>query len=485
MEDRPNLLLFMPDQLRADALGCFGSPVASTPNIDALAARGTRFHHAYSQHSVCSPSRASILTGWYPHVAGHRTLTHLIKPWEPNLFRELKDAGYHVAWAGERGDMFAPGVADASTSRRGLDVVPNHVLAPSPFAEGDPWFAAHYHGRRENAPDGSNTLDLDEATVQTAINWVTDGLPEPWVLFVALVFPHPPFVGEEPWFSLHDRASMPEPAPWVAHAKPAYMSALREAYGTGSFGRQQWAEVAATYHGMVSRIDDQLGRLTAAVERAGQLGRTMTWFFTDHGEYLGDHGLIEKWPSGQHDSLLRNPLIVAGPGVGEGAVCEEMVEMVDLLPTMLEVAGHQAGHTHFGRSLTHVLADTSTPHRDLAFSEGGFLAGEAHLLERSTGAYRLKSDLQHEDPVYAGKVASVRDQRFTYVHRLYEGPELYDRAEDPGETANLAGAAEHGETEAALRDAVTRWLLETTDVIPWDADPRFEKTLIDMLRAGQ
>src|SRR5215470_18318278 len=107
MTDRPNLVLFMPDQLRADALGCFGNPTASTPNYDALAARGTTFTNAFAQHSVCSPSRVSMSTGWYPHVAGHRTLTNLIKPWEPDVLQLLHDAGYLVAWAGARGDSYA------------------------------------------------------------------------------------------------------------------------------------------------------------------------------------------------------------------------------------------------------------------------------------------------------------------------------------------------------------------------------------------
>ena len=115
---RPNLVLFMPDQLRADAVGCFGSPVAHTPTIDALAARGVRFDDAWSQHPVCGPSRVSIMTGWYPHVHGHRTLDNLIEPWEPNMLALLKQAGYHVAIAGNRGDVFAPGVTEASSGRR-------------------------------------------------------------------------------------------------------------------------------------------------------------------------------------------------------------------------------------------------------------------------------------------------------------------------------------------------------------------------------
>ncbi len=478
---RPNIVMFMPDQLRADAVGCFGSPIASTPTIDALARRGTRFANAYSQHSVCSPSRVSMLTGWYPHVAGHRTLTNLLKPWEPNLFALLRDAGYHVAWAGERGDMFAAGVADESTDRRGLAHTPTGLMSKGPYGPDDPWYNAHYHGLRSGSDDGGATLDFDEATVRTAIDWLAEGLPEPWVLFIALIFPHPPFVAEEPWFSMHDRSSIPEPAPWIPEGKPRYMSELRAAYGTDAFDLGRWAEIAATYHGMVSRMDDQLRRVLVAVDEAGQAERTQTWFFTDHGEYLGDHGLVEKWPSGQHDTLLRNPLVVSGPGITEGATVTEMVEMIDLLPTVLESAEHEPAHTHFGRSLWPSLRDATTPHRSLAFAEGGFVPSEHHLLERARGAYQVKADVQRADPINAGKVASVRDQRFSYVRRLLEPPELYDLENDPLETTNLAGSPEHASTESALNDALLTWLLETTDVIPWESDARFEPSFVEMI----
>ena len=99
---RPNFLIIVADQLRADAVGAFGSPIASTPHIDALAERGARFTNAFVQHTVCSPSRASFLTGWYPHVRGHRSLTHLLGPDDPNVLRTLKEAGYHVTHVGDR-----------------------------------------------------------------------------------------------------------------------------------------------------------------------------------------------------------------------------------------------------------------------------------------------------------------------------------------------------------------------------------------------
>ncbi|MGW8882214.1 sulfatase/phosphatase domain-containing protein, partial [Streptomyces mirabilis] len=126
-------------------------------------------------------------------------------------------------------------------------------------------------------------------------------------------------------------------------------------------------------------------RVLAAVDGAGATDSTVTLFFADHGEYLGDHGLIEKWPSAMHDCITRDPLIISGPGLGLGRdeVCEEMVELVDILPTVLEIAGVEAPHSHFGRSLVPLLKDPSAPHREFAFTEGGFTVAEEPRMENA------------------------------------------------------------------------------------------------------
>jgi arylsulfatase A-like enzyme len=472
MAERPNLLLFMPDQLRADCVGAFGNPVVQTPNLDALAARGTSFRQAWGQHSVCGPSRVSMFTGWYPHVQGHRTLDNLIKPWEPNLLRLLRESGYHVAWAGLRGDTFAPGVTQASTDRWGFVERPKAMFGKSPFEPEHPLARAFYHGRRPEP-----MLDFDEAAVRTAEAWLADGLPEPWVLFVALLFPHPPFEVEEPFYSLHDRASVPEPAPPLLDDKPRFMRAIRDSYGTARLSPDDWAEIVATYYGMVARVDHQLGRVLEAVARAGAEARTDTLFFTDHGEYLGDYGLVEKWPSGLHECLLRNPFVWAGPSSAEANVCSSFVEMVDLLPSLAEIAGAEVRHSHFGRSLLPLLRDGSRPHRDAAFSEGGFSLAEEPLLERARFPYDKKSELQHADPVSVGRAISLRTERWTYVRRLYERDELYDREHDPRELQNRIDEPRLASTAEALRARVLDWLLQTADVIPWENDPRFEAEL--------
>lgn len=484
MPTRPNLLLFMTDQQRADSIGAFGSPFARTPHCDALAARGTRFELAYSQHSACTQSRISMMTGWYPHVLGHRTLDNLLKPWEPNLLGILRRGGYHVAWAGVRGDTFAPGGTAASTDFFGFVTKPSlEAIAESHrhlYPAGHPRRYAHYRGRleRDLGPD------FDEAAVQTAVSLLHDGMPEPFVLLVTLFAPHPPFGVGEPWFSLHDRADMPAPIPPQAR-KPRFMEVLREQSGLDRLDHEDWAEIAATYAGMVSRVDDQLGRVLAAIDRAGSADRTVTCFFTDHGEYLGDFGLVEKWPSGLDDCLARNPLVIAGPGVAEGEVHGGVVEMVDLLPTLCELAEVDVGHVQFGRSLAPVLTGREERHRDAAFTEGGFRIEEARQNELVADyPYDLKTSLMRDEPELVSRSVAVRTADWTYVYRSGESDELYDRRTDPTEIDNVVGRAEHTSVRAELRDRILTWLVDTSDVIPVDRDPRMEPVLVEQFLAA-
>ena len=475
----PNLLLFTPDQLRADALGCFGNPVAQTPNIDAFSKRGTRFNSAWSQHSVCGPSRVSIMTGWYPHTAGHRTLDHLLKPWEPNLLRYLKDSGYDVAMVGNRGDVFAQGVTEASTTFCGNLVKPSWGWRDISITtnEDHPLYRGFWFGKQGNEP----RIDIDEAAIQTAIQWLQErNSNKPWALWVPLLAPHPPFMVEDPWFSMHDRKDMPVPiSPESGKGKPEFMNEYRKRYGWQDLNDEYLAEIAATYYGMVSRVDDQFGRLLSAIDSVGDEENTVTFFFSDHGEYLGDYQLVEKWPSGLDPSLVRNPFIVAGPNVGEGQVVRGEVEMIDLLPTCLELAETEPAHTHFGKTLTDLFADSTAPHRVAAYSEGGYNISDHQLFEKvDSGIYKHKSEIQHELPHLVGKAECIRTQNWSYIYRHDGQDELYNRLEDPAETINLLASKhiennELDEVVKQLRNEMFNWLVETSDVIPWVRDPRF------------
>ncbi|KAJ5090802.1 hypothetical protein N7532_009486 [Penicillium argentinense] len=478
--ERPNVVIFMPDQLRYDALHCTGmNPVVQTPQIDKFASRGVRFSECYVQASVCSQSRCSMFTGLYPHVSGHRSLENLIKPWEPNLFRSLKDAGYHVACMAPRGDLFAPTVTELSLTEYGFLEPPEvtKIIGKNgnerPEDEISIWERLFYKGRR----DVSKAVDYDEAAVRGAEQWLECPPDDkPWVLFLPLLFPHCPFTVEEPYFSMYKREEMPAPSSHKEKTgyEPTYMQMIRERHGTHRATPEIWAEVASTYHGMISRLDDQFGRIMDKIDATGLWSKTITMFFTDHGEYLGDHGLIEKWPSGLSETLVREPLIIAGGGIPAGLVRDSMTEMVDLVPTILQLCGIDETFPHNGMSLLPAILHDQ-PHREYSFSEGGFLLSEEPLLENASFPYDIKSGLQHEDTRLVGKAISMRDKHWTYIYRLYEPAELYDRHADPKELHNLAADPQYVHQARLMESRMFRWMVETSDFLPYTKDGRFPK----------
>ncbi|GME37639.1 putative sulfatase [Neofusicoccum parvum] len=477
---KPNLLIFMPDQLRYDALSCNGNKIVKTPNIDAFAARGTRFTNCFVQASVCSQSRCSMFTGQYPHVNGHRSIENLIKPWEPNVFRSLKESGYHVACLAPRGDTFAPTVTELSVTEYGFletpELMPNFRGAwggknAPPVDKDDIWGRLFYRGKKDsNAP-----WDYDECAVRSAEKWLSCPPKEPWVLFVPLIFPHCPFAVEEPYFSMYNRGDMTAPAQLAEKTgyEPRYMRVIRERYGTGRATPDMWAEVMATYYGMITRLDDQFGRIVSLLDANNLFDSTATLFFTDHGEYLGDYGLIEKWPSGLSNSLVHEPLIVAGAGLPAGKTVDDMAEMVDLVPTLLQLAGVGEHWGHNGVSLVPALVDGKEHPKKYAYSEGGFLVTEEPLLEQAPWPYDIKAGLQHEDTSLVGKAVALRSKEWTYIYRLYEPAELYSRqGDDPSELRNLAAEPEYAHVVRGLESVALRWMVETADVMPWTKDPR-------------
>lgn len=251
------------------------------------------------------------------------------------------------------------------------------------------------------------------------------------------------------------------------------MRVIRERYGTGRATPDMWAEVMATYYGMITRLDDQFGRIVSLLDANNLFDSTATLFFTDHGEYLGDYGLIEKWPSGLSNSLVHEPLIVAGAGLPAGKTVDDMAEMVDLVPTLLQLAGVGEHWGHNGVSLVPALVDGKEHPKKYAYSEGGFLVTEEPLLEQAPWPYDIKAGLQHEDTSLVGKAVALRSKDWTYIYRLYEPAELYSRqGDDPSELRNLAAEPEYAHVVRGLESVVLRWMVETADVMPWTKDPR-------------
>jgi arylsulfatase A-like enzyme len=467
--ERPNLLLFMPETLRQDAVFGPAGTTAMTPNMEALAEEGVRFDNCFVQHTVCSPSRCSMFTGQYPHTWGHRTLTHLLRAQERNLFRDLKEAGYVTQCFGKN-DLLAQEAVPLSFDSVALRVKP----APGPSREW-PWPPEHKHyksfylGRLEK----ENAKGFDWACVQSALEFLDEKRDGPFCLFLPLALVHPPYRVEEPYFSRHDRSAVAAPIPPEHGGKRRYVRMMYESYGLNRLEEADFREIRATYYGMTSRVDAYLGEVIRKLKERGLYEKTAIFVFSDHGDYAGDYGLTEKWWTGFEEGLIHTPLIMRIPGYPATAPRRALVEMVDLYPTVLEAAGVEARHHHFGKSLLPLVRGETDFLRAAVFAEGGWQPEEKHCLEPVLGGiYHEKTHLPRRDPLVAARAAAVRTESHKYIYCPEEFDELYDLRADPRELVNLAPREEARAAREELRELLLRWFTLTSDAVPFETDKR-------------
>ena len=470
----PNIIWICSDQQRSDSLGCAGNPVARTPNLDAIAAAGTRFSRHITPMQICSPSRATLFTGRYPRH--HQLITNgmALDPETTTLAGLLAAAGYRTHSVGKQHlqPLLAPAELRMPDSRafwkleesedwRGpyygfqtLDL----LLGEADTAT----LAGHYARwlRREhpeavdllqaaNAPEAP-PADLDEvwrAAIPPELHynsWITDravdfiaGQEAPFFLFVSYPDPHHPFSPPAAYADRFAPADMPLPRvdPGELDKMPAY---YRELYPTGGgFRENYWAArrdqeagammatseiseatlrraIAHTY-AMIEMIDDGVGRILETLAAQGLEEDTIVLFTSDHGELLGSHGLLHKGPP-PYRQLVEVALLMKGPGIQAGGTCDALTSHIDLTPTFLELAGLSGtGHGFDGQSLTPLLQGQDGWRRDAAF-------GEYHPTAR---------------PELYNQTIRTDRWRLTLYPKQPELGELFDHEADPAEHENL------------------------------------------------
>jgi len=492
MSRQPNIVIFNPDQWRGDVLGHVGNPAAVTPHLDRLVQTdGVSFRNAFCQNPVCTPSRCSFMSGWYTHVRGHRTMFHMMRQGEPVLLRTLKENGYFVWWGGK--NDLVPGQFGYDDT---CDVkyVPDRPLYPNLHGldewrgkPGSDTYYSFYYGRLEQDDDKAHYYDSDWANVLGAIDLIRRvPVDQPLCIYLPLGYPHPPYAVEDPYYSMIDRGNVPArvPTPDDWDKLPSMLKGIYERQGLQDWTEERWNELRATYYGMCARVDHQFGLLMDALRQTGLYDDTAVFFFSDHGDFTGDYGLVEKTQNTFEDCLTRVPFLIKPPaGVPvQPRVSDAMVELIDFPATVEAVTGIRPQHTHFGRSLLPVLAGETDEHRDAVFCEGGRLHGERQCMElESTERYTHPADSlywprltlqQHEGPEHT-KAIMCRTQDYKYVRRLYESDELYDLRNDPQELHNRIDDPAMAGALAQLKERLLTHYLETSDVVPPDPDRRW------------
>lgn len=421
-----NVLFIIADDLTATALGCYGNPVCRTPNIDALAAQGARFTRAYCQGTYCGPSRASFLSGYYPHATGvlgytsPRPAIGERATWP----QHFKNAGYYTARVGKIYHMGVPGDIE-----KGVDSADDAASWTERFnSKGPEWQAPGDGETLENNPDGKkpavggNTFvvveadgdDLVHADGKTAAKssaLIAQHKDEPFFLGVGFVRPHVPFVAPRSYFKPYlpyDKMALPPrvPGDWddIPKAGINYKTSVNM-----KMDERRQKKAVGGYYAAVSFMDAQVGKVLDALKQAGLDDRTIVIFTSDHGYHLGEHDFWAKVSLHEESALV--PLIIRVPGK-KPAVCHSFVELLDLYPTIANLCGLEAPARLQGKDIGRLFDNAAHEVRDAAFS-----------VSPSSKGFLL------------------RDDRWAYIQYAEDasgGIELYDMKADPKQHTNLA-----------------------------------------------
>jgi arylsulfatase A-like enzyme len=446
------------DQERWDVLGSYGSAICRTPNLDRLAAQSVRFETCIAPTAICSPARASLLTGRYPHGHGILNNTHEpdalrtdLPPDIPTFSELLRDAGYRLGYVGKwhvgRSGPKARGFHDVASLHG--DVVAQRdgegiVEAEAPLR--DPIYARYPRGRLliagiDPRPESETETYRDtDAAIALLERYAT--LDRPFLLRLDFEGPHHPYAPPESYAAMYEPASIP---PWKSFdedlsTKPPAERRLIEQRGVAGFTWRDWQPLVARYFGFVTFIDAEIGRLLAALERVGLRESTVVVHTADHGDMTGSHGgQFNKGPLG-YDEVYRVPLTVSDPRSIVRGVCRSPVGTLALMPTVLELAGVPPPAGLQVQSLSNALADPERAPLD------GAAFAEYHGDEWGLYSQRI-----------------VRTVSAKYVYSPHGTDELYDLTRDPAEMDNRIDDPAARPLLTELRTRLMDWMKETDD----------------------
>ena len=436
-----NLLIIMSDEHSPKVLGCHGHPMVRTPNLDALAARGTRFSAAYTTSPVCVPARAAFAAGKYVHQIGFWDNADPYDGSIPSWHHRLRDRGHHVVSIGKlhfRGgddygfseEMIPMNVVDGKGDLMGL------VRENLP-ERGAAWKIAKWAG-----PGETPYTFYDREIAARAQIWLREEARKhserPWVLFVSFVCPHFPLTAPPEFYYQYPLDRIPVPKQYGEGDRPAHPF-LRDYAGSFVYDRyfdeEKMRKAIAGYYGLCSFLDDNVGQVLRALEQSSLAESTRVLYTSDHGDNLGTRGLWGK--STMYEETAGVPLIMQGVDIPVGRVVATPTSHVDIHPFIMDCVGAGAADDdHPGYSLFDIANGLQPPRTVLS---------EYHGMGSTTGAFM------------------IRNGNYKYVYYVSYEPQLFDLQQDPEELHDLAGDARYARVLTECR-ALLQTVCDPEDV---------------------
>ncbi|MBT3605667.1 MAG: sulfatase-like hydrolase/transferase [Candidatus Latescibacteria bacterium] len=458
MSKRPNILFLMADQMQARVLE--DDHVCDTPCLDRLAAEGIRFTRAYTPNNICSPTRASIMTGLLPHNHGvlevlypQESHMHQLLPDKEHFARRLSEVGYSTGYFGKwhvegTNDLqrfgwqvdggllskihrdLVKGLGSDTQAQAKLDPAV-HITEPAGY--GPHPFCGVTNTAAEMRPMGLSTT--------LALRYLENAVKQedPWCCFLSFQEPHDPYITERSVYEHYANIDIPPP-PHADDPLTDRPGLYRRAQGIWKqLSEKDKREARTCYFGSITEVDTQFQRVVDFLERTGVLDDTIVISMSDHGDLLGAHGLFFKDISA-FEEIFNVPFIVRGPGVSRGALCEGRVGLHDLCPTVLELAGCEPIEESDARSFVELL---DTPDQAGDKWRGGYAEyyGNRHRLTQKV----------------------VWDGAWKFVFNGFDFDELYNLEDDPLEMVNLAPDPEYREQLVKMTQLFWQYARDTND----------------------
>ena len=470
--DKPNIVLVMTDQQRADFSKADGFALDTQPFIDSLGASGVRFRRAYTPMPVCAPARISMLTGRFAHATRVRSNWNVKDQVSPtDLVQVLRGLGYSINIAGknhshlgadafDRAAMYGHRGGGRPETKSGLeesmDAWLQSIAQDTSFSPGPTPFPLE--------------CQLPWRIVRDAIEIVDQCAGGPFFLWLSFGEPHNPYQVPEPYFSMFPPEHVPErvAGPEVLDARgPKWRWQRRMMDQRHPDYDKHWRRYRANYCGMLRLIDDQVRRFCEHLRTRGLMENTVLLFMSDHGDYAGDYGLRRKG-LGLPECLVRVPLVWHGPGItAQPAPREDFVSLVDIMPTLCEALGVDAPYGVQGRSLWPLLTGGRYPTEEFRsiYSELGY--GGLHYTDTDNPKLHFREDTHYFDELncvsQSGTTKMVRMGRWKLVFDMMGKAELYDVESDPGELADRADDPSLRDVRLSMAEELLTWTLRTED----------------------